>query len=58
MSRLLKLNQRHGHGEQKFASGDAYRGSWKADKMHGDGEFEYSNGESYTGSWKESQVWL
>lgn len=44
--------ERHGHGEIKYVSGNHYVGQWVHDKREGAGTFNYACGDTYVGSWK------
>lgn len=45
------VGQRHGIGEQVYATGDRFSGCWENDLMHGRGVLMLSSGERYEGDW-------
>ena len=38
-----------GMGEQKFGTGEFYKGEFKDSRRHGEGTYTWANGDDYTG---------
>lgn len=51
-SKCLKGNCQDGYGELRDASGNLYKGEFKAGQREGKGRMSFKNGDRYVGNWK------
>jgi hypothetical protein len=45
------MDNKHGYGEFRWASGNVYKGNYLDDERHGYGEMYWTDGSVYKGQW-------
>mmetsp|Transcript_5737 Transcript_5737/g.6579 ORF Transcript_5737/g.6579 Transcript_5737/m.6579 type:complete len:160 (+) Transcript_5737:304-783(+) len=52
----FEMDEFHGQGIFKYASGAVYEGAWEHNKYCGQGKYTWPNGTWYDGAWQENKM--